>query len=599
MYVFAFDRDWTVDVNPHPNHDAVPLEWVRYLAHHTEHAVYAIGNQDLAEEAAIPGVVDIVGRHDDDWEDWLGGKQRDGHYEHFPKRRERLSLIADIHPNAEGYVVVDDIDLGDVDGWQHYHAWEFVPAVERGEFDRGLPWVDAEVVTEHEEDTASLASPDASALADLLKTHEDAPAFQLTTKGDASTRLIHDATLDHQSVRRPAAKPVLECVPVDPEVDSTRIPLDQIDRLAVTNPPRHRYLPDDASPRTEARGLRRLTEAKPESVPVMRAIARFDEASAPDPRRDTLRALRHVAAVRPADCIAAVPAVRDELERADPVAPRDALEVLRHIENDDSGAVANTVDAVIPYLDAERDDVQTEAAHVIGLVAHADVADVRPAIDSLNRIVDNQDAGIRHALYALVPITREHPGVVAAVRAQIGDVIADDEYGESVRTNATAILGHLIEDQPGYGPSLVNHVVGPLEAADPKLRNNAVAFIYDVARIHSDVVEPHLDTLTELTAVDDEFTRINATGAIAFFAEDHPDAASEAIPVGIKRLSDPSPEVRENACYILGYIAPEFAKPALETLVTNEEDLNIRSRAVWALDQIEDSNREVESEVST
>jgi hypothetical protein len=42
MLVFAFARDWTVDVNPHPRHDAVPLEWVRHLAHETEHAVYAI-----------------------------------------------------------------------------------------------------------------------------------------------------------------------------------------------------------------------------------------------------------------------------------------------------------------------------------------------------------------------------------------------------------------------------------------------------------------------------------------------------------------------------------------------------------------------------
>jgi len=83
MLVFAFDRDWTIDVNPHPRHDAVPLEWVRHLAHETPHAVYAIGNQTLAEEAAIPGVVDIVGRHPDDWDEWLGEKQPDGRYEQF------------------------------------------------------------------------------------------------------------------------------------------------------------------------------------------------------------------------------------------------------------------------------------------------------------------------------------------------------------------------------------------------------------------------------------------------------------------------------------------------------------------------------------
>lgn len=144
MYVFAFDRDWTVDVNPHPNREAVPLEWVRHLAHRTDHAVYAIGNQDLAEEAAIPGVVDIVGRHPDDWDEWLGEKQPDGYYERFPKRRERLELIADLHPDAEGYVVVDDLDLSDVEGRDHYHALDFVPAVRQAEIHPELPWVGAE-----------------------------------------------------------------------------------------------------------------------------------------------------------------------------------------------------------------------------------------------------------------------------------------------------------------------------------------------------------------------------------------------------------------------------------------------------------------------
>jgi hypothetical protein len=129
----------TVDVNPHPSHDAVPLEWVRHLAHKTDHAVYAIDNQALAEEAAIPGVVDIIGRHADDWDQWVGEKRPDGWYQRFPLRRERLSLIADLHPDADSYVVVDDLDLSDVEGWSHYYAWDFVPAVESGEVPVSVP----------------------------------------------------------------------------------------------------------------------------------------------------------------------------------------------------------------------------------------------------------------------------------------------------------------------------------------------------------------------------------------------------------------------------------------------------------------------------
>ncbi|MFC7043798.1 hypothetical protein [Halonotius sp. GCM10025705] len=181
MTVFAFDRDWTVDVNPHPRHEAVPLEWVRYLAHETSHAVYAIGNQDLAEEAAIPGVVDIVGRHEDDWEQWLGAKLPSGRYEQFPKRRERLSLIADLHPEADEFVVIDDLDLSDVSGWEHYHAWEFVPAVKQGLIDPDLPWVQDMSTDGGLPTMAGIMPADPNDLVSFLNEYAEAPAYEPIT----------------------------------------------------------------------------------------------------------------------------------------------------------------------------------------------------------------------------------------------------------------------------------------------------------------------------------------------------------------------------------------------------------------------------------
>lgn len=177
--MLVFERDWTVDVNPHPHHEAVPLEWVRQLAHESPHAVYAVGNQDLADEAAIPGVVDIVGRHPDDWDEWLGKKQADGRYERFPTRRERLSLIADLHPGAEGYVVVNDLDLSDVDDWDHYHAWEFVPAVEAGDIHPALLWVRGLVAAGRLPASAGIMPADASMLSSFLEDYTDAAGFEL------------------------------------------------------------------------------------------------------------------------------------------------------------------------------------------------------------------------------------------------------------------------------------------------------------------------------------------------------------------------------------------------------------------------------------
>ena len=140
MIVFAFDRDWTVDVNPPPgDRAAVPLEWVRHLAHETEHEVWAIGNQDLKAEADIPGIVELAERYYDEGIERLGAQNDVGRYEFWPLRRERLRMLAEVFPGATEYIVVDDLDLSDVEGWSHYHAWEFVPAVERGEIRIELP----------------------------------------------------------------------------------------------------------------------------------------------------------------------------------------------------------------------------------------------------------------------------------------------------------------------------------------------------------------------------------------------------------------------------------------------------------------------------
>jgi len=133
MMMFAFDRDWTVDVNPHPQHEAVPLDWVRHLAHDTDHEVWAIGNQDLKHEADIPGIVELAERYYDEGIDRLGEQNSDGHFEFWPLRRERLQILGELFPDATEHIVIDDLDLSDVDGWDHYHAWEFVPAVERGD----------------------------------------------------------------------------------------------------------------------------------------------------------------------------------------------------------------------------------------------------------------------------------------------------------------------------------------------------------------------------------------------------------------------------------------------------------------------------------
>lgn len=145
MKVFAFDRDETVDVNPHPDpeKEPVPLAWVRHLAHHTDNAVYAHGHQELTNEGDIPGNRKAKERvnsaYDASWHETLGVDVTERSYDEGLRRRERVRLLEYIHPDAEEYIVVDDVDLSDIEGWRHYHSWEFVRAVREGRRTFDLP----------------------------------------------------------------------------------------------------------------------------------------------------------------------------------------------------------------------------------------------------------------------------------------------------------------------------------------------------------------------------------------------------------------------------------------------------------------------------
>lgn len=139
--VVCFDRDEAVSTNPHPHPDkpAVPLGWVKYLAHAADGVdVWATGNQTLRREAAIPGTARALSL----WEA-LDTEPDDRFSIPDPvrfdlPRRDRLHVVQDLY-TAGGreptFVVVDDVDLGNMrrHGWQHFFPWEFVRAVECGE----------------------------------------------------------------------------------------------------------------------------------------------------------------------------------------------------------------------------------------------------------------------------------------------------------------------------------------------------------------------------------------------------------------------------------------------------------------------------------
>lgn len=109
--VAAFDTDATLDYAGGP----VPLDHVTALRDDPEVAVYATGhNQSLRDQAEIPGIHEIndaLGRPTGEWVD----------------RADRMRLLSELHPDADRYVVVDDVDLRELEaeGWRYYQPAEY------------------------------------------------------------------------------------------------------------------------------------------------------------------------------------------------------------------------------------------------------------------------------------------------------------------------------------------------------------------------------------------------------------------------------------------------------------------------------------------
>jgi len=150
--VLCFDRDSTVSVNPHPDERAVPIGYIQWWAHVEEIPVFATGNQHLRVEAEIPGISEAERA----WEEYVTGEEyqySNSQFEDYikPRRRDGLRLIQDLYeetfPDQKfRFIVVDDSDVSDLEDegpWTHYFPWDFVEAVESGEFALEEPPSDA------------------------------------------------------------------------------------------------------------------------------------------------------------------------------------------------------------------------------------------------------------------------------------------------------------------------------------------------------------------------------------------------------------------------------------------------------------------------
>ncbi|WP_123537892.1 HEAT repeat domain-containing protein [Halosimplex salinum] len=572
MYVLAFDRDWTVDLNPHPRWEAVPLEWVRYWAHEAGHEVWAIGNQDLVEDADIAGTVESIRRRDGHV-DALGEQDEYGYYEWWPEREERLRILLELFPNAEGYIAVDDLDLGHVDGWEHFHAWNFVEYVRQGELGLSAP-------------PSTGLSPDGGfesgdAVREVLA---DGYVFELThrTDGEQKTHLVTHFEPDRPSMTPLKGPPAFwfETVGND-ERFSVRLP-----EIEALQPVPYDRLADPLAGAAFA-AVRKQLEEDPASVDEELLRTMLSDAAADAASVDRRKALRlAMTAVKHCDDSreVAVDATFDLLADEPSALDRAALQALHEAATDDPTVLKDHVGDLSAY--ASQDSMyQAAATHCLMELAEADPTRVLDAVPALEAAATAEtEATQSYAVYALSSIAAKYPEEVFPARDALIEAMQNED--ETTQTNALAALGKIASNYPDAAEPIVDELVPLLDDDAKRVRNNAVGLLGDLAQEYPPIVIEYADRIASRLDDNNIQARVNASIAL--------QRAGEADPAAIRAqqnrleaaLEDPSPEVRANVCSLIGNANVSVPIETLEEVKENDLDETVRDRAAWAISRL-------------
>ena len=447
----------------------------------------------------------------------------------------------------------------------------------------------------------------ASRVADYVAADCDPPGVEIEYRDDDGrrSRRLYGCVPIERTFDRPAARSAIRCFPVDPDEGTFTVALEAVEDLTGVDLPKDVFREVAGSASGVALGLRRFAACAPEDVPLPPVIGLLEGAVGDDViggesdsaeacgddevvTRRALAALSTLAAARPAEATAAIPVLRQLLARGDANGDGDrittwkALETIRLIAASDPGAVAPMVDDLVPYLDASPGRHAREAARALGDVAAGSPTDVSQAVPALAGLVEEDQTGQAYAAYALSQVSRENPAAIEPVAPVLGQAVVDDSRSVNTRLSAAAAFGRTVGERPAIGVEFVEDLVALFGADDHRLRNNAVGIVGDVARTHTDVVEPYVADLAPLLAADDDFTRVNASGAISRVAEDFPDSVSHLSGRFATLLDDEESLVRLNACWALGYLEADGAVEALADVAHEDDDQAVRNRAAWA-----------------
>lgn len=434
--------------------------------------------------------------------------------------------------------------------------------------------------------TAEICPEDVDELRSFLETHADVPGYQVWYHrfGDGiPTRVVAEIAFDERTLERPSAAVTLACEQLPPTAEPKRIRFDELDRVAVVEPPAEKYEPRGDTPAERVSGFVGLARFAPERVPLAGLVVALgsDDRAVREP---ALRALDTLADARPNDCVAALPTLRELL--GTPRHATDALEVVATIADERPRDVAPLAEDIVAHLTGDDTERRGVAARCLSSVADHDAADVADAVPALEALVADRGDGWPYAVHALNRVAAEHPERVRPAVPTLTEIVGDESASTNVLLNATGALGRVCSEYPEAGLDGLEAVLALLTADDHRVRANAAGVLSDIALGPVGALVPHVDALTPLLGADDEYLLTNATAALSRVAEVEPGAVAHLTDRFVDLLASDHELVRVNACWALGYLAAESATDALEDRRLHDDSEQVRNRAAWALVEI-------------
>lgn len=569
MYVLAFDRDWTVDISPHPKLEMVPIDWIRYWAHETPHEVWAIGNQDLVEEADIPGTVESIRRRDGDIAA-LGELNEHGHYEWWPSREDRLKILANLFPDAEEYIVVDDLDLSDVDGWRHYYAWDFVEGVRSGEIKLSPP--------------TELVKSDGGLTDERIKSIlDEGEVFELTYHEGGSSK---NYLVTHIEPRRPSQRPINPRGYRFQAVGTTN-------QFTVRQPNIKALVPlevadlSDTLIAAKAAGLREQLTEEPQSVPdaeIVEVLQAGQKGEVETERRATLRLAQTVLKARPDMRIDLLEPLFRLLQQDEFEAGKKALKTLSDICGESPSICEDYVTEMASLVN-DSPYYEEHAARCLMETAEASpgkLIEVVPVLETA--LTDGAEKTRSYVVYTISTIAEEYPSQVYPATSALAEALSSDN--ETMRTNALAALGKIASDYPEGAESVIEDVSGLLDSEEKKTRNNAVGLLADLAQAHPELVVEYTEAIADRLSDENIQARINASLALIEAGEADPSAIRDVSSEIVDALDDASPAVRANACTLIGNAGINVDIEKLRSLSRNDPNERVREQATWAVSRL-------------